>query len=107
MHSLHLQKQLAQPLPAGAALEEYLILSLILRGTCPIHDSSTVKVFSISQFLCFARFLLLGVSAVLSGKKNHIAVTVHSGGIFNNLKELKWDKADSSREEGVVVGSLT
>lgn len=80
-HSLHLQKQPAQPPPAGAALEEHLIWSLILCGTCPTHDSSTVRVFSISQFLCFAQFLLLGVFAVLSEeKKIHITVTVHSGG---------------------------
>lgn len=81
VHSLHLQRQLAQPPPAGAALEEHPVWSLIPCGTCPTPDSSTAQVFSISQFLCFAQFLLLGVSAVLSeGKKIHITVTVHSGG---------------------------
>lgn len=74
-HSLPPQRQRAQPPPAAAAPAEHLRSSLILCGTCPAHDSSTVRVFSISQFLCFAQFLLLGVSAVLSvNKKNSISM---------------------------------
>lgn len=69
VQSLPPQRQRAQPPPAAAALGEHLISSLTLCGTCPAHDSSTVRVFSISQFLCFAQFLLLGVSAVLSVNK--------------------------------------
>lgn len=82
VQSLPPQRQRAQPPPAAAALGEHPISSLILCGTCPAHDSSTVRVFSISQFLCFAQFLLLGVSAVLSvnKKKFHLNVRVHSGG---------------------------
>lgn len=82
VHSLHLQKQPARPPPAGAAPGEHPISSPTLCGTCPAHDSSTVQVFSISQSLCFAWFLLPGVFAVLSAnlKKCLIIVRVHSGG---------------------------
>lgn len=78
--SLHLQEQPGQRPPVCAAPEERRVWSLTLFGTCPAPDSLTVQVFSISQLLCFAQFLLLGVFAVLSeNMKIHINVPNHSG----------------------------
>lgn len=109
VHSLPLQRQRAQPLPAAAALGGHLRSSLTLCGTCPAHDSSTVRVFSISQFLCFAQILLFGVSAVLSvNKKNSksvLEITVGVKDIWTTVKLWPGRRGGEPHLMGCIVST--